>query len=440
MTIKVKSLFYDFKKNIFNSDGLKTTFFTSIVKGFGIFFGICLSLFLGNNLGADGLGIINLSHRIATILLIFCLLGLPTVVVKETSIAVSRQNWFHINSVIKTSLFLCLITGVLFVGFFYFLSEYVTENIFHDPRLKLPLLIALFAIFFQIISRIFAAGSRGYYKIWQSSLVDNVLSLALVLIILLLIYAFKYEITVINVAWVYAISRIIVAIFITNYFNSVKVKIDKYNFIPKQLLIVSIPLLLVKSTKVISISIDSLMIGNFLTTSEVGIYSISVRIAMVSSIFLQITNAVLGPKIASMYANGKTLDLELLVQKVTRILFIVSIITTLIIILFGKNILSFWGVDFISGYYPLIILSVGQIFNISMGCIGLFMIMCDQQNIWGVVTIFSALLNIVLNYFLIQFYGINGAAFATSATIIILNITGYFLVKKRIGIKTIKLI
>ena len=149
MTIKVKSLFNDFKKNIFNSDGLKTTFFTSIVKGFGIFFGICLSLFLANNLGADGLGIINLSHRIATILLIFCLLGLPSVVVKETSIAVSRQNWFHINSVIKTSLFLCLITGVLFVGFFYFLSDYISDHIFHDPRLKLPLLIALFAIFFK---------------------------------------------------------------------------------------------------------------------------------------------------------------------------------------------------------------------------------------------------------------------------------------------------
>ena len=120
-------------------------------------------------------------------------MGLPTVVVKETSIAVSRQNWFHINSVIKTSLFLCLITGVLFVGFFYFLSEYVTEIIFHDPRLKLPLLLALFAIFFQIISRIFAAGSRGYYKIWQSSLVDNVLSLALVLIILLLISLLLFQ-------------------------------------------------------------------------------------------------------------------------------------------------------------------------------------------------------------------------------------------------------
>ena len=102
---------------------------------------------MANNLGADGLGIINLSHRIATILLIFCLLGLPSVVVKETSIAVSRQNWFHINSVIKTSLFLCLITGVLFVGFFYFLSDYISDHIFHDPRLKLPLLIALFAIF-----------------------------------------------------------------------------------------------------------------------------------------------------------------------------------------------------------------------------------------------------------------------------------------------------
>ena len=55
---------------------------SALVKILGITASLLLSILLGRNLGAEGLGIINLSNRLITFIMVFCLLGIPNYLIK----------------------------------------------------------------------------------------------------------------------------------------------------------------------------------------------------------------------------------------------------------------------------------------------------------------------------------------------------------------------
>ena len=385
------------------------------------------------------MGIIDLSNQIAGIIGMLVFLGLPAVIVKETSIAYQRHDWNRIKDVIYTSLRINVPLSILVIGIAYLLIPYLVDNYFEEA-LKIPLTIIIIAVFFQVFSKIFASGLNGRRKIWQSSLVGDVLSAGLVGIGILFFLLAGIEITVIKIALIYALSRSIVAIVVGIYWRKISKITDnhyKHQFIPTSLLKVGLPLLFVQATNTIANSVDSIMIGSILTSKDVGLYAVAFKIAFVSSFFLMVTNAVLAPKIASLYAENKIIDLEKTIQKVTKILILIGVGSFLLIIFVGPFALKIWGFQFSNAYVPLIILSIGQLFNIGAGCVGLILTMCGQEKNWGYVTLGSALLNTVLNVSFINIWGITGAAIATASTMILVNISGVIIVKNKIGIITI---
>ena len=73
----INSIISRYKKlDIHTSEVLRKSFWSMIVKGVGILALLWISLFLGRNLGADGLGIISLANRIVGLCLVFALFGL----------------------------------------------------------------------------------------------------------------------------------------------------------------------------------------------------------------------------------------------------------------------------------------------------------------------------------------------------------------------------
>ena len=425
------------KKNRLTSF-FKTISKTTLVKVSGMAVGVLLSIFIGRLLGAEGLGIINLSNQLAGILTMIVLLGLPTVILKETAIAVSNKNWAHINNVIFTSLKINLPLAAIVIIISYLIIPFVTKKFF-EPSLEIPLTIITIAVIFQVVSRIFASGLNGYNKIWQSSLVGDTLSIILVGLFILFQFILNWSITLISIALSYALARLVVSVGVILYWKKVHVLKEKpiKEFIPKTLLRVGLPLLFVQATNTIASNIDSIMIGSFLSVKEVGLYAVAFKIAFMSSFFLMVTNAVLAPKVATLFANKEIKKLEKIVQKVTGIMILIGVVLFLLFVFGGKYILPIWGNEFTEGYYPLIILSIGQFFNIAAGCVGLILTLCNEEKKWGYVTLGSAILNSILNIIFIQVWGITGAAIATTTTMMMVNILGVFIVKKSIGIYTI---
>jgi len=79
---------------------------STVVKVAGMAIGLLVSVFLGRTIGAEGLGIINLSNRVVNILLVIGLLGMRQVIIKEVAIAHNKKNFAHIGNVMHTAYWL----------------------------------------------------------------------------------------------------------------------------------------------------------------------------------------------------------------------------------------------------------------------------------------------------------------------------------------------
>jgi O-antigen/teichoic acid export membrane protein len=175
------------------------------------------------------------------------------------------------------------------------------------------------------------------------------------------------------------------------------------------------------------------MIGFLKDSHAVGLYSTAAKTSMLFIFILQSFNTLFSPQISDLYNKNDICQLEKMFKTVTRWAITLTFPVVIFMVFWAKDILNIFGKIFIDAYLPLIILAIGQFFNISMGSVGSMLVMTGRN--W-IVLLYSFLifgLNLFLNYILIPKYGISGAAIATASSITILNLlylmTVYYILK-----------
>ena len=73
---------------------------------------------------------------------------------------------------------------------------------------------------------------------------------------------------------------------------------------------------------------------------------------------------------------------------------------------------------FIHGYWPLVILTIAIMIRSSCGLVGALLNMTGNERVFSLITLFVAILNIILNSLLIPIMGMEGAAISTSISLI----------------------
>lgn len=431
----MKEYFRSFKNLDVNTlEVFRKSLSSIFIKVFGMAFAFGASVFLGRMLGPSGLGVINLANQILMVLLVLTMFGMQHVLVKNIAIGHGQGKDQIIGNNVKTALlfngFLSLIVTVLGIILVYFFSE----NFFKTTSIKTPLIIFLIALIPQTLTRVYASAINGMRKVWQSNLFEQVLSSGFVVIGLFISYLCKIEITIILVAWLYALARLIVLLIAIGYWRFIFSNTYMGRFDLKPMLKTALPLLLVSSTSVLATNIDTIMLGFLNNVEGVGLYSVASRIAMLTSFMLLVSNTAISPKLAFMYSEGNLKGMQKMVRQTTLGVIVVAGLLLSVFLFFGKPILSLWGEEFSESYVPLMILCFGQFLNVSTGCSGLLLIMCGYEKTHRNISLVSVAINILLNFFLITFFGIIGAAVATAFTIGLENILKVIYAKKKVGI------
>jgi len=197
---------------------------------------------------------------------------------------------------------------------------------------------------------------------------------------------------------------------------------------------IAFPLLLLSGFASINSYIDIVIIGWFYENSDIGIYSIVVKIVNLVSLGLVAVNGIVAPLISELYAKRQLVELKMVVGFAAWGIFVLSVPGLILVLIFGRELLGIFGVSFVQGYSTLIILACGQLVNILTGTCGLILTMTEYQVISSKIMGISALLNLVLNLILVPPYGINGAAFASATTTILWNIGMLLVALKKLNI------
>lgn len=197
---------------------------------------------------------------------------------------------------------------------------------------------------------------------------------------------------------------------------------------------VTIPFFLIASLGFILNRTDILIIGIMLDTSQAGIYAVATRIASLILFGTFAVNAIVAPIIADLYMENKLEQLERTIKKVTRGL-VAYALPAFIILVFARNIfLGLFGVEFVSGALPLVILAGANALTAFFGTVMYIMMMTNNQNQAAIIMIMVTVLNAVLNILLIPIFEIIGAAVATGFSIVVWNLAFYLYIRRRLGI------
>jgi len=185
--------------------------------------------------------------------------------------------------------------------------------------------------------------------------------------------------------------------------------------------------------------VDSFSIGFLKSVVDVGIYSAAVPIAAFFAITSDVFMQLFFPMITREFSKGKSKVIKELSKQVSKWIFIINLPLFMILFLFpGVFINFFFGPTYIAAETALRILSIGMLLY-SLSAVSMNLLsMLGKSKIIMITILVSALANLILNFTLIPFYGINGAAISTAICYSALAITFILLARKYLSILPLK--
>lgn len=183
----------------------------------------------------------------------------------------------------------------------------------------------------------------------------------------------------------------------------------------KDLVSESLPLAIAASCAIIYSRCDSIMVGNMLSKDAVGIYSIAVKIINVVQIGIAPIRESVYPKMIELYSRDKQHYEERYIQisSIMTWIYMIGVLFSFIVLPYAFHFLN---EEYAEAFpiYQVYVISTFFMYNAALRA-GHFTLI-NRGNILMYSQIVSVILNIVLNYVLINAIGIYGAAIATSIT------------------------
>lgn len=213
-------------------------------------------------------------------------------------------------------------------------------------------------------------------------------------------------------------------------------KVDSKKIL-KEVLSISLPLLVITLVMMIRTSGDVWVLGALLSQKEVGLYGLANRLVNMVTMPMVIITAVAPPLIAEMYSQGQREDLELALRSMATLTGIPALLTSIACIFFAGPIMGVvYGDPYRGGAIVLSLLSVGLLASVLSGSCGIVLSYTGHQKIQMVITIATSAATIIAMIAAAKPYGIAGVAISKTAGQILQNGIVLFVVKQKTGMWT----
>ena len=164
----------------------------------------------------------------------------------------------------------------------------------------------------------------------------------------------------------------------------------------------------------------------------VGIYTTVFFFTTVMLIPYRSILKITSPLVAQYWKERNMKAMEKLYKQVTAVCLVIGTVVFLGVWADFDDIFSFMPRQFSSGKYVFLFLSLGRLFDMAAGLNGVITYTSRKYKYDLILTLLLVVLTIGLNYIFIRILdmGMNGAAIATSISIVVYNLLKLFLVKK----------
>jgi len=420
---------------------LKGSSFAIVVRILGVGTSYLFTFLIARFYGASAMGSFALVQTTLMITGIIARLGLDTASVRFVSENYSKGRNDILRKVYSTTLKIVMSTSIFISISLYFFAPFLAEDIMHKPETMSLFRITSLAVLPFALLFIHSESFRGMKKIIHYSLFRNMTAPFIASIILLGYYISGFS-TNIYPLYSYLISISLLSLLAIITWNNHLKKLVKVNNKIKinirDLLNVSLPMLLTSSMTYFLQWVGIIMLGIYLPSWEIGVYNVALKISLITGISLFAIESIAAPKFAELYSKKDMEGFTKLIHQSTRMIFLISLPIFIVILIFPSFFLSIFGQEYIYGKWVLIFLTLGQFVKSISGPVGYILQMTGKQRIFRNILFISTIINIILNINLIPMFGIIGTAISTMTCMILWNITSVIIIYKKYNIITFK--
>lgn len=411
--------------------------FGTRVLAFG--FGYLFFMLLGQTYGAQGVGLYAFSFTLMSILGLISSLGTNTFLLREigkTGDAKSEHFFSDFKFILRITIPIASFTGLILISCNQILATLFNDVLLTYSFIAVGIVLPIY-VFLQLNSALF----RGFRKIFLSEFFQMFGMHILNLLVLMAMLVLSTEKSLEDVMLIFVITFVALAFIGVGSImkTSLGLKHSTESALEyRKTISSSWPMMISALSLLLLGSVDNIMLGAYVSVSEIGAYAIAIKVATVSSILLAAINTIMAPKIAHLFDKGHFNKLNQLIGFASKILMLSSLFVLMIIFIYPSEILGLFGSEFTEDniVVVLLVVTLAQFFNSISGSVGIMMNMTNDQKRYRNVLLLALSFKVILNLILIPFYGLLGAAIASLVSTITWNFYLVYYIKKRHSILT----
>ncbi len=407
-----------------------------LLKIFAALAKLAATIALTKTLGAEGFGIFAYALSLIAITAIPFRQGLPNLVTRNFAVYLSREKWSAMRGLLLRGNQLVLGLSFLII----FISTVIALFIDTSQISRYTFLVALAIIPWIALSGIRRGALVGLHRPVLAQIPEQLIQPALfiTLIGIFLLLKGPSEFTPL-VAMTLHVMTVFIE-FLVGYILLVR-------YLPKQIrrfkatfetsgwLRGAVAFTLIGGMGTINAEIGIIMLGIFNNIEDVGVYKGVIVLGVLVTFILQAMNTALLPLVAKLYTEGDHARLQQMVTLACRLVVLFGLPVAFILIFFGDYCLHLlYGDEFVRGATALAILSLGLLLNAAIGPVGLLLNAAgfEMDTIKG--KSIGVVLNVLLCALFIPTWGLEGAAWASTCSLLTWNIILFVLVKRRLNL------
>jgi O-antigen/teichoic acid export membrane protein len=408
-------------------------------RGVSMVSGLLAMVLIARLLDKDEMGFYFLCVSLVTILSVASQFGLNLAVVRLIAEMLGKRREAHAASVVRLSIRFVLVAAVIIS----ILS--VIFMVVHPPDavtrlqaswLVFAMLVAWFV--FMTMQGLIAECLRGYHAVRDATIYGVMLSSLLSLAGLAGIWALSDGSSLEVILGVFVVAVGISVIVGAGRLRSRMHPDERPGGIDLGgLLSLAWPMWATNLTLLVLTQADIWIVGSFLEITDVALYGAATRLAVLVSFSLVIVNAVIAPVISDLYHREERGLLERRLRTGAGLAAVPAVLTVLVFYLFGRELLALvYGDGYTDAYLLLLVLSVGQLFNVVTGSSGMVLLMTGHQRTMMKISLFTVTLAIVASIYAAIYVGSIGVAAVFSAALVVQNVLMLHYLGKYTGLST----
>lgn len=372
-----------------------------------------ISLFVGawvaRYLAPSQYGIFNNALAITSLCAALSLLGLESIVIREL---VKKPN--EHPQILGTAVILRLaMAGAIAIGTVVIVG--VLPAYSENSVLKwLVYVLSVGMIFqsFEIIDCYFQSQVKSKYTVVAKNVAYLLASMAKVLFIVA-----HFPLIYFGCAWTFELVLGAAGLVVAYRSTGLDIRIWRFDWKwARFLLLQSWPLYVAYSAAILYMKMDQIMIGSILDSRSAGIFAAATKLYEIPFTIVIIASTSFFPALVQLYERDHRLFFRRYAQ-ITWAYSVIGLVIAVVVWGFGRDIIRLlYGIEFSQAYSVVVIQMIGLIFFFNAGLRSSYLAISGQQRVIMVTSLFAAVANISLNFFLIPRLGIQGAAIATGIT------------------------